>query len=278
MSSLDCLPENWRESIETSGFLLLKISADVRQSIELVIEAAYRFFRCTAAEKILNTLPEDAGFRPYGVEYSYDPTQPDQVESFTMTARHSAASLPSLRAQVLASRMLFLFNQLEELAEILTIQLATAVADHSFPSLNGGFHRWSRLQLNYARPRRVMAPYIHEAHEDGNLLTLACATGPGLELRTGKAEFVQMTVNPGELVVMPGQIAWLLSGGQIRPQYHRVRPHSGSEERIALLFFGDLSPSLCAPWLENEINRGVDIGHCVQTSVNRFGLQGFEHE
>jgi isopenicillin N synthase-like dioxygenase len=77
---------------------------------------------------------------------------------------------------------------------------------------------------------------------------------------------------------MPGEIIWLLSGGRIPPLFHRVNPKPSCEERIALLFFGDINPSACEPWVENEFNRGVDIGRRVLTSVNRFGLKGFGEE
>ena len=77
---------------------------------------------------------------------------------------------------------------------------------------------------------------------------------------------------------MPGEILWLLSGGQIRPLYHRVRREPGCSERLALLLFGDINPRLCWPWVHTDINEGVDIGARVLTNSNRFGLGGFPLE
>jgi hypothetical protein len=74
---------------------------------------------------------------------------------------------------------------------------------------------------------------------------------------------------------LPGQIASLLSGGMIQPLYHQVIANHNVSERIAYLFFGDIDPQACTPWVTTEQNAGVDIGARVRTSVNRFGLTGF---
>src|SRR5258708_30685865 len=40
-------------------------------------------------------------------------------------------------------------------------------------------------------------------------------------------------------------------------------------ERLALLFFGDIDPKVCDPWVMNSVNAGIDIGARVQASVAR---------
>jgi isopenicillin N synthase-like dioxygenase len=77
---------------------------------------------------------------------------------------------------------------------------------------------------------------------------------------------------------MPGDIAYLLSGGRIRPLYHRVQTDINFEERMALLFFADVSPELCDPWVINEVNRNVNIGDRVLNNSQRFGVQAFKAE
>jgi isopenicillin N synthase-like dioxygenase len=135
--------------------------------------------------------------------------------------------------------------------------------------------RWSRLQVNYARPANTRTPFINEAHEDGVLMTLVCATCPGFEVQTPDGEFAPLTTSPGEVIAMAGEITWLLSGGIIPPVYHRVRPVGDYAERLSVIFLGDVHPSLCEPWVENEVNAHVDIGERVRTSAARFGLQAF---
>ncbi len=89
---------------------------------------------------------------------------------------------------------------------------------------------------------------------------------------------MSITTAPNEVLVMPGEIVWLLSGGQIRPLHHRVRREPSCSERLALLFFGDINPRLCRPWVRADVNEGVDIGARVLTNAARFGLDGFPLE
>lgn len=272
------MPLNALEMLTMNGFLRLKISQNAKEKIGAIFEAGRPFFRGTLDTKILNSLPEAMGYRPFGVEYSLSPFHPDQVESFSVSARlpNPITGLHSTNAEVLCKRMLEAFEVFESVAEAVTIELANKLSTHPVAErLHGAFHRWSRLQLNYSRPVEVVSPFINEAHEDGDLVTVTCVTGPGLEVQMMDKEFIPITPTFEELLVMPGEIAWLLSGGQILPLYHRVRAHTQNLERMALLFFGDIDPSCCEPWLSNEINANVDIRGRVHTSVSRFGLKGF---
>src|SRR6185312_7685016 len=116
---------------------------------------------------------------------------------------------------------------------------------------------WSCLQVNCA-PAVSARSLIHPTHEDGHLLTIGVADGPGLEARTAVGGFVAPPVPPGWAIAMPGDIASLMSGGRLAPLYHRVR--GAGRTRMAILFFIDLAPSDCVPWVRNAVNEGVDIG------------------
>lgn len=274
-------PNDAIDRLKAEGFLLINLQMAASRAISATFEAGYPFFRATSEEKILNRLPDDAGYRPAGIEYSQSPAHPDPIESFTACARrHEVGSeLSSASARALHERMLVAIDVLEPIAETLTIRLANALGGRPYgEKLRSGFRRWSCLQLNYSRPANTVDGFIHEAHEDGHLMTLACATGPGLELLTPDDGYKSVTPGPDKVLVMPGEIIWLLSGGEIRPLYHRVRREPLCGERMALLFFGDISPHLCEPWIQNEINAGVDIGARVVTNPARFGLNGFAPE
>jgi isopenicillin N synthase-like dioxygenase len=131
--------------------------------------------------------------------------------------------------------------------------------------------------MNYSRPSSTAAEYINELHEDGCLMTVMTVTGPGLELRTGDGSF--MPAQPtGQLLFMSGEILNLLSGGLIPPVYHRVRTTRALEERMSLLFFADMNPALCSPWISNDANSGIDIGKRILTNATRYGLTEWEAE
>jgi isopenicillin N synthase-like dioxygenase len=273
-------PKSSIKALIEHGFLILKASEPVADNIRAVFEAAPPFFRGAPDAKSLNRSPEDMGYRPLGIEYSQSPSYPDQVESFIVSKRAPIAvsNLHSKESVLLNERMLKTFDDLESLAEATTVTLANDISDHPIGDrLKGAFRYWSRLQLNYSRPEEVAWPFINESHEDGNLLTITCATGPGLELQI-EQEFLPMRTGPREVLVLAGEIASLLSGGQMNPKFHRVRRHAEINERMALLFFGDIDPDRCQPWFANERNRYIDIGSRVRTSVRRFGLNGFAGE
>jgi isopenicillin N synthase-like dioxygenase len=279
--SMSLIASNLRETLRVDGFFLLKISEDIQEKLRATFDAGYSFFHTTLEEKLLYRFPEEMGYRPFGIEYSQTPTYPDQVESFTVSRRVPTpiSELHSRTVRVLCERMLATFDEIELIAETVTIELATAISHRPvIEQMRGTFRRWSRLQLNYSRPSKVALPFINEPHEDGDFITISCSNAPGLEVQMTNNEFTPITTVPGEVLLLPGEIAWLLSGGQIRPAFHRVRPHHHYSERMALLFFGDIDPHHCQPWVENELNQHVDIGARILTSVNRFGLKGFSTE
>jgi isopenicillin N synthase-like dioxygenase len=270
--------ESYSDELKKNGFCLHKITGAAQQGLDESIAAAFRFFRLPTKDKNTNTFPEEMGYRPIGVEYSQSPAYPDQLESFSVNPRISSSlsALPSEAARDLCGRMLATYDVLESLVETIILHLASTIAGQSIGSnLRGAFHSWSRLQINYSRPAEVLLPHINEAHEDGDLMTIAWASGPGLEIQMLDGSFNPLTTGRGEMLVMPGEILWLLSGGQVRPLYHRVRPFGRQTERIAVLFFADIDPMLCQPWVINEINKNADIKLRVLTSVHRFGLKGF---
>ena len=81
---------------------------------------------------------------------------------------------------------------------------------------------------------------MNELHEDGCLITIASNKGPGLEIRSPDVCFLPLEISSQQVIVMPGEILWLLSGGAIEPLFHRVRADRSNEERMSLLFFGHI--------------------------------------
>jgi isopenicillin N synthase-like dioxygenase len=281
MAMVKIVPEDAVERLKNEGFLLIQLTEQARMALASTFEAAYPFFRATLDEKSSNTLSEDLGYRPKGIEYSQSPERPDPIESFTADVRTRAVinDLPSARARLLYKRMQATINVLEPIAEALTMLLADALSVGEIgEKLHGAFRRWSCLQVNYSQPANTPEAFINELHEDGHLITLSCSDGPGLEVQTRRGDFARITTADDEILVMPGEIVWLLSGGQIRPLYHQVRRESSCRERLAILFFGDIDPKFCEPWVKNKVNKGVDIGARVLTNAARFGLNGFPLE
>ena len=265
------------EVLIRDGYHFLPLDNKARTAISATFHAGYEFFRSSLDEKLENTLAEDCGYRPFGVEYSRSPDEPDQMESFTATAREiDTLGLGTEKGRDLYRRMRETIAVFEPIAESLAIALARkADTDADTAQLMGAFHKWTCLQLNYSRPIENAPRLINAPHEDGNLVTFGLSDGPGLEIQTPQGSFIPVSRPEGTVVVMPGEIARLLSGGLVNPLYHQVRPDPAVAERLALLYFGDIDPSRCKPWVRNEVNHDLDIGAISRANSARFGLEGF---
>lgn len=256
-----------------NGFAFFDASNNLQELMQKAFDAGDGFFGLDPGRKAGGDhLPFDTGYRPYGQEYSQSSTHPDEVESFTVSYRVSNPEtlISSIAAKELHARMLSVFDIFERTAEGITSKLALGF-DREPKDLRGTFRKWSLLQFNYSRPSRTNAEFINDLHEDGCLLTIMSISGSGLELQTGKG-FTSVAASKQQVLVMAGEILWLLTGGEINPVYHRVRTVSSWSTRKSLLFFGDMNPARCDPWILNHVNREIDIGKRVLQNSSRFGL------
>jgi isopenicillin N synthase-like dioxygenase len=261
------------------GYLNLELPSQVHANILAAYANADIFFNLSPDERESNVLPFGCGYVPFGREHSGDATKPDHIEFFAVSARsnESTDSLPSLAARELHLKMMQVFDALERQTEDLVIDIASPLCgSESAQRLRGGLHRWSLLQMNQSLPTPP-GELINTPHEDGHLLTLAHANSPGLEITIG-GSFVPANRPATSMMVIPGRIITMLTGGQIAPLYHRVRAHLHSRPRLSLLFFANLDPALCIPWRRTAMNQEVDIGAHVLDNSARFGAVGFTVE
>lgn len=244
-----------------------------RRAIADSYSAGHAFFVRPEAEKLACFGPHGCGFRPYGIEHSGEPDHPDRIESFTVSRRFSqfGRELISPTGRRLHKALLRLFDVLEPVAEDLMRSWATEIAGRErAEALRGGLSAWSLVQMNCSLSTGGQE-LINSDHDDGTLLTLCNADGPGLEIEQEGGEFRTRAPIADQMTVLPGEVAWLLSGGLIKPRRHRVRGGVAGR-RQSLLFFADLEPALSEPWAASPINAGIDIGSRVLTSPGEFGL------
>lgn len=278
MDLTSILPKEPLKDLVDDGFLLLSVPHTIAESVGATFAAGYTFFRQEEDTKKQFIFEQDLGYRPFAGEYSVTVEFPDQLESYSVSPRLdvSPVHLTLDSVAIFQARMMETFHLMEPIVEGLTMLLADQIGAHS-PSttLKGKLHHWSRLQANYARPADVAFAFINETHEDLDLLTLTSCPQPGLEVKMAK-RFVPVQTTSHEVLIFPGEIAWLLSGGAIKPMYHRVRTYSHVNERLALLFFADVEPESCEPWVITNVNKGIDVAQRVRTNVRKFGLKGFQ--
>jgi isopenicillin N synthase-like dioxygenase len=258
--------------IAHDGFAFLHAPDELQVLLREALDAGDAFFELDADQKASDRLPLDTGYRPNGKEYSKSSTHPDEVESFTVSYRvpYPERQLSSVAARILHARMLKVFDVFEAVAEEITLKLALCFNGRP-KDVKGAFGEWSLLQFNYSRPSLANAEFINDVHEDGCLLTIMSIAGSGLELQSG-SEFTPVVESKQQVLVMAGEILWLLTGGEINPVYHRVRAIPSCSTRKSLLFFADMNPTTCDPWILNDVNQGIDIGKKVLQNSSRFGL------
>ena len=269
------------KELEDRAYAIIELAPAEADAVAAVAAVASAFFRLPADAKGKSRLGPAAGYRPYGIEYSNSPERPDEMETFSASAASASqrAALPSGTARDLHDRTTEAFRLLEPVAERIIVALAEDLTGGSWSTaLRNGLHRWSCLQINHSHPSDARSEYINEVHEDGHFLTLAYATSEGLEVREPDGNFLAVTTVPGQMVVMLGGIASLMTDGRLAPLFHRVRSIPSCEERTSVLFFADLAPDLCRPWIAGESNYSVDIGAHVRANPARFGLQRYGSE
>jgi hypothetical protein len=246
-------------------------------AIRAVYQAGLSFFAEPRALRLGSRLEFDCGYCAYGEEHSGDVSRPDRVESFKASARtvKEAKELDCGSARELHSRLIRVFDELEYLAEQLLFSLALHFGRvGGATGLRGTLREWSQIQLNYSLPTTACG-IIQTEHEDGHLLTIAHSNSPGLEI-AHDGSYLPAVRAKGEAVVMLGELARLLTGGDAEPAYHRVRALRGGQRRLSLVFFADMEPEACLAWREGAVNAGVDIGSHVRRNAWRFGLAGFD--
>lgn len=255
------------------GYLCVLLEPLLGRKIAEVLSLASLYFDQPVEERLrYSTVDRREGYRAFGAEYSHSPDIPDLTESFScaIANAHVRDEFPNGIGRALYDQMLSVSHDLASLSESLTNDLYTTLTHR--PPRAFGIAEWSRLQVNCSRPHAAQRELIHDRHEDSDLLTLAVATAPGLQIETASDEWRDVSCGAERLLVLPSEVLWLLTGGIIPPLYHRVRRVSGVVKRLALLYFADAAPNASEPWLVTDINRGVDIGARVYTNSERYGV------
>ncbi|WP_027528692.1 2OG-Fe(II) oxygenase family protein [Bradyrhizobium sp. Ec3.3] len=265
--------------LETIGYLVHCCSADLLNSMNLVFDLGQQFFRRPIIEKRRNaTLSPLDGYRDIGLEYSRTAKRPDLAESFCVHRRYRGRIERDFDQLALAlyDAMVKCMQQLDRITDGVTIALEEYFKSIRPPRPAFQCNSASYMQLNYYRPKEHRRQILQDAHEDGHYLTFTKSTKPGLEVRNGPKEFVPANIDEDHILVMPGEILSLLSGGRIDPLIHRVMADRTVNERLSLMYF--VNPNVgtdntLKPWIPAKQEAcGVDILQRAVENPTRFGL------
>jgi isopenicillin N synthase-like dioxygenase len=260
-----------RQMAET-GFARVPTSRQVQDEIEGVYSLAREFFARPLAEKRRFAAPGCVeGYREIGQEYSRAPDRPDLTESFSMWYRNRHRK--EIQAWDAVCPLHAGINRCADTLSDLTADLFEAMAETWSPGAPRlRFQKATYLQVNYYEPAQHQRDLLQDAHEDGHLITLVRANAPGLEIKIGD-RYVAPELARDELLLMPGSLLTLMTGGLVPPLYHQVRNSRRAVPRYSLMFF--VNPEIdqtLEPWIRNASNAGVDIVERAVSAPNQFGL------
>lgn len=259
-----------------SSYAIVRTGAYMRCCLDEVFAEANDFFERPASEKGRFQRPDILeGYRTFGAEFSETTARPDLNESFSLVLRNSRRE--DLAAWRVTNSM---YRAMRAVGPIYA-----AVADGILEGLARSFDPdadriesadFSYFQLNYYRPRQEAREFLQDAHEDGHLLTIVTSRQPGLEIEID-GQFEPVILEPDELLIMPGSILTLMTGGTIRPLIHRVRNVAAVPTRASLMFF--VNASVTSPpraWAPAEDGSFPDIGRATIESSKVFGLTSIQ--
>jgi isopenicillin N synthase-like dioxygenase len=277
-TSMNQDPSELVVALKTRGYLKLRAQAEISAVVNKVFHEAHIFFSLPLTIKDNNPLMDLCeGYRRLGSEYSDVEDRPDLHESFWVHAFNAEKAREHLdrHAQPLYRSMLRMAEEFDRIIASIIVMLQHHYRVDSPEKPKFATSLGSHLQLNYYNPANHQRDLLMDCHEDGLLFTILHSNASGLEIRTPDGSFAPVTTGPDELFFMPGDIAMLLSGGEIQPLYHRVRNVPDVQERMSLMYFANPNASHdreIKPWRETELNRGVDIMRRVIENPLKFGL------
>jgi len=258
------------------GYALVPMSADTVAVLDEIFESAANFFSLSPKEKIRFERPEILeGYRRYGAEHSGPEDRPDLNETFSLVLRNQAR------------KDIARWKESNPLHRALRAAAAhySALVDGVLEAIRQEFNpsgdrivsaEFSYFQLNHYRPRAETRDFLQDAHEDGHLLTVVTSRQRGLEAEIG-GRFEAINFARNELLLMPGSILTLMTGGRIKPLPHRVRNVKEVATRASLMYF--CNASVTHPpraWVAGADGSMPDIGRANVEASKLFGLPSIE--
>ncbi|MES1150681.1 MAG: 2OG-Fe(II) oxygenase family protein, partial [Dongia sp.] len=201
------------------GHAKIRIGRDTKRQIAHTFDIARGFYARPLPEKRSFALPAFVeGYRDIGLEYSMRPDRPDLTESFSVWNRNRARTEEWVTTCPVHMEMRRTIDALTAPIDA----LFQAMADRWSPGTRGPrVTKASYLQINYYEPAQHSRDMLQDGHEDGHLITLLTATGPGLEIETGNG-YLPVELADDEMLIMPGSLLTLMTGGAIPPLFHHV--------------------------------------------------------
>lgn len=245
-----------------NGYAKITIPKEIVTALDIHKRGLYAFF--TLDEKSKNREIFEGchrGYRPVGAEYAGNPNAWDINESFTYSEMHfplETQDNPAVSSIYETAAKIFDFCDfvVQSCLDLIKEEYNSA---KSIPKTRDA----SWLQTNFYQGRTADIAgreFMQEAHEDGHLFTIWHSTSEGLEVfPTGDMKTaVPIVADTNEMIIFPGDLCSILTGGKIKPLYHQVRRVDTVAQRFAVMYFSN--PSIktpCFPFAPNA--KAIDL-------------------
>jgi isopenicillin N synthase-like dioxygenase len=251
------------DAVLARGWAKVQLDEPDRIVLSSLLETSAAFFSRPESEKHAHVSDGNHGYRAMGVEYSLTPERPDVNESISLWSDRLDL-IP--RARELGPIAKWLVAWQSVVAGITAELLGELAARFAHPSAVP-FRAASSVQINQYALASPDRECLQDRHEDGHIVTLVHGAKPGLELFLD-GEVVPIATAEDELVVMPGSVLTMLTGGAVEPMYHQVR-NLGLPDRRSVMYF--VNPEMNEPILP-WVGKNHDLREAVRSSPNSFGL------
>ncbi|TMQ90974.1 hypothetical protein ETD83_33010 [Actinomadura soli] len=209
------------------------------------------------------------GYRPTGFVHAGDPQQPDMNDSFIYWDPDRSRKIPHAEEVQWLLKALDAYRQ--GVAMRIVADLVRELCDHYDHAAAPKFEECSVLQCNsfgVASDRE----FLQTCHEDGVAATVIWTSGQGLE-GCHEMDGTALLCGPEEVLVMPGSVLEVMTGGEVRSFYHKVRNHRDLERKSIMYFASfDISRGPIKPFVVNDENREIDIRELIRSGTDTFGL------
>jgi isopenicillin N synthase-like dioxygenase len=260
------------DQLYTNGHVTLHLGPGECRALSATKQEASAFFRLAQDQKASESYSDlHFGYRSSGIEYSASPDRPDLNECLSYSNYSEGAARPSSLAGRFYAASAALCEILDAMAQELLLAIRNRYrTQQMLPNTWNG----SWLQANFYRPSAELRNELQDKHEDGHLFTIWNSEEPGMEIFPGESKVgIPVVLPPDQMLILPGSLLTLLTGGDVNPLYHQVSRAGTLPERISVMYF--VNPSCDRPLHAYNQRSGeelIDIAMLGARNPAMFGL------
>jgi isopenicillin N synthase-like dioxygenase len=267
-------PKQLMHDLETYGFAVLDTTSQEKEDIEKVFEEAKNYLQKTSLTKKLKLSAQDASIdaeyrpasksndndyrstesmafqRPYLFNESYNKAWQAADAHQLKIAFRQMANLLENKSQEVLNHLGGLFKlepgsfaKLGKETDQSTLRLIHCISEVEQKKNSQSYFDINSRTKSARKEEKNSCVGIHT---DWGLITLLpTATAQGLEFwyddkagQGANSGWIQLKSKPGELIVMPGNVAEILSGGQLKSVPHRVISEG---DRLSMAYFTEVN-------------------------------------